>query len=345
MLNKPDIWRVNNHEGMRNMLRDTIEMQRVLSGLLKGEASITAVTPMTTGFSNDTYLIEGPDLILRLPPAAGAMLDGHDVVGQARIYAALAKAPGAPAVPRIVHVEDGTDLIGAPFFIMARIAGESVNDIDMQPWFTGAPDAVRHRMCRDWVSAFANLARLSPLEVLGAPVSPEDDLQMWQRFADAAQCPQLVNMIDRLLKVAAPITGNPAVIQGDPKLSNLMWQNERITAMLDFEMALNGEPLADLGYMLFFFASDHHAASRAQKLSGMLTRNEVIDQWEAVSGRSANGVVWHEIAQVGKVAAIVAQGVNMANTGRSDDPRLEVFKQNIGYYLGAMAAMLDGAGY
>ena len=327
------------------MSRDNAELRRILSGLLLSEAPITAVTPMTTGFSNDTYLIEGPDLILRLPPAAGAMLDGHDVIGQARIYAALATTPGAPQVPRIVHVEEATDLLGAPFFIMGRVPGESVNDIEMQDWFTGASDTVRNQMCCDWVSAFANLARLSPLAVLGAPVSPEDDLRMWQRFADAAQCPQLVDMIERLLKVTAPISGKPAIIQGDPKLSNLMWQNERITAMLDFEMALNGEPLADLGYMLFFFAGDHHAASRAQKLSGMLTRHEVIEQWEMSSGRSASGVVWHEIAQVGKLGAIIAQGVNMANPGRSNDPRLEVFKQNIGYYLGAMAAMLDGAGY
>jgi len=327
------------------MQRNNSEIQRILSGLLNNFAPITKVSPMTTGFSNDTYHIEGPDLILRLPPAAGAMLDGHDVIAQAQIYAALTNTPNAPAVPQIVHVEEDADLLGAPFFIMARVAGESVNDIEMQPWFTNASNAVRTNMCRDWISAFANLARLSPLEILGAPVSPEDDLRMWQRFADAAMCPQLVDMIERLLKVPAPISGSPAVIQGDPKLSNLMWQNERITAMLDFEMALNGEPLADLGYMLFFFASDHHAASRAQKLSGMLTRNEVIEQWELVSGRSASGVVWHEIAQVGKVAAIVAQGVNMANTGRSDDPRLEVFKQNIGYYLGAMAAMLDGAGH
>jgi len=259
------------------MPRDNSEIQRTLSKLLTKVAPITAVKPMTTGFSNDTYLIEGPDLILRLPPAAGAMLDGHDVVGQARIYAALANTPNAPAVPRIVHVEESPNLLGAPFFLMDRIVGESVNDIEMQPWFTDASDAARTQMCRDWVSAFANLARLSPLEILGAPVSPEDDLRMWQRFADAAACPQLVDMIERLLKVPAPISGSPALIQGDPKLSNLMWHNRRITAMLDFEMALNGDPLADLGYMLFFFASDHHAASRAQKLSGMLTRNEVIE--------------------------------------------------------------------
>ena len=110
-------------------------------------------------------------------------------------------------------------------------------------------------------------------------------------------------------------------------------------------MALNGEPLANLGYMLYSFESKFHAATRAQKLAGMLSRDEVIALWEQVSGRSAAGVFWHEIAQAGKLAAIIAEGVNMANTGRSNDPRLEIFKQNIGYFLGVMAKMLDGGGF
>ncbi len=324
------------------MARDNREIQRVLSGLLTGEPPITAVTPMTTGFSNDTYLIEGPDLILRLPPAAGAMLDGHDVIGQARIYAALGNTPAAPPVPRIVHLENGVDLLGAPFFIMGRIAGESVNDIDMQPWFTGAPDGVRNQMCRDWVSAFGNLALLAPLDVLGAPVSAEDDVRTWQRFADQAQCPQLADMIERLLKMPAPISGAPAVIQGDSKLSNLMWDDYRISAMLDWEMALNGDPLADLGYMLYLFESDYHDATRAPKLSGMLMREEVIALWEDVSGRSAKGIIWHEIAQIAKITAIIAEGSNMLNSGRSSDPKLAYFKSNLEHYLGVVGAMLAG---
>ena len=104
---------------------------------LSPKRPIIAVTPMTTGFSNDTYLIEGPDLILRLPPAAGAMLDGHDVIGQARIYAALGHARCAAGAAHRA-VDESADLLGAPFFIMDRIAGESVNDIEMQPWFTDA---------------------------------------------------------------------------------------------------------------------------------------------------------------------------------------------------------------
>ena len=100
--------------------------------------------------------------------------------------------------------------------------------------------------------------RLAPLDVLGAPVTPEDDVRKWQRFAEAAQCPQLADMIERLLQTPAPISGAPAVIQGDSKLSNLMWDDCRISAMLDWEMSLNGEPLADLGYMLYLFESEYH---------------------------------------------------------------------------------------
>jgi aminoglycoside phosphotransferase (APT) family kinase protein len=326
-------------------MRDIDQLATALRQYLPGGQGITTIRPLTTGFSNETYLIEGLDLILRLPPAAGAMLEGHDVVGQGRIYQELAAAPGAPPVPPVVSICSDSDVIGVPFFVMERIIGESIDDMNMTPWFIDGGDALRKQVCRDWLSAFAGLSNLEPLSVLGPVVSPEDDARMWRKFAQAADCPALVAMFDRLLATPAPLSGPPALIHGDPKLSNLMWHEHRITAMLDWEMALNGDPLANLGYMLFFFASEYHSATRAQKLPGMLTREDVIALWEDVSCRSAEGVVWHEIAQAGKLAAIIAEGANMANTGRSNDPRLEIFKQNIGYYLDVMAAMLDGGGF
>jgi aminoglycoside phosphotransferase (APT) family kinase protein len=325
-------------------VRDLEQLTEALRQYLPDGQGVSAIRPLTTGFSNETYLIEGLDLILRLPPAAGAMLEGHDVLGQGRIYQALAALPGAPPVPRVVANCADPGVIGVPFFVMERIAGEAIDDMVMTPWLIDGSDALRRRICSDWISAFSALSNLEPLPVLGPVVSPQDDVRMWRQFARKAECAELVGLFDRLLAMPAPVSGPPAVVHGDPKLSNLMWRNQHIAAMLDWEMALNGEPLANLGYMLFFFASDHHVASRAQKLSGMLTREEVINLWEEVSGRSAQGIVWHEIAQAGKTAAIIAEGVNMANTGRSDDPRLELFKQNIGYFLGAMEAMLNDAG-
>ncbi|HEX7781939.1 MAG TPA: phosphotransferase family protein [Sphingobium sp.] len=306
---------------------------------------ITRISPLTTGFSNETYLLEGLDAILRLPPSAGAMLDGHDVVAQARIYAELNTLPNAPIVPGIVAICDETILLGSPFFVMERVKGESIDDFNMRPWFIEGTDALRAEVCRSWVSAFASLSHLKPLRALGQEVTPEDDARMWREFACKADCSRLAELFDRLLALPAPRSGPTAIVHGDTKLSNLMWDGGQISAMLDWEMALNGEPLADLGYMLYGFESEHHAATRAQKLPGMLKRDEVISLWSEVSGRSADGVFWHEIAQIGKITAIIAEGANMYVTGRSTDPKLTIFQQSLGYYLGVMQSMLDAGGF
>lgn len=322
------------------MSRDMAAMLDALRGALPGGEGITHIAPLTTGFSNDTYRIEGLDLILRLPPSAGAMLDGHGVIAQARIYQELGALAHGPLVPRIAYVCEDESLLGSPFFAMECVAGEAIHDTDLQGWFTGASDATRAAYNRQWVSAFASLARLEPLAFLGAPVSPEDDARDWQAFATAADCPELVELFDRLLAKPAPRSGPPAIVHGDTKLSNLMWQQGAISAVLDWEMALNGEPLADLGYMLFGFASAHHGAMTPQRQPGMLGRDAVITLWEQVSRRSAEGVFWHEIAQIGKISAIIAEGANMFRTGRSADPKLALFVKNRDYFIGVMRAML-----
>ncbi len=302
---------------------------------------VAGLRPLTTGFSNETYLVEGPDLILRLPPAAGAMLDGWGVLDQARIYRALGEVAGGPPVPRVAAVSEDPDL---PFFVMERVPGEAIDDINMQPWFTEASDAERSRLCRTWIAAFARNAKLVPVAVLGPAMTPEEDLRRWRAFAGAAQSDATVSAIDRLLERPAPRSGPPAIVHGDPKLSNLMWSNGEISAMLDWEMALNGEPLADLAYMLYMFESHFHPPTRALKLSGMLSREEAIALWSAETGRPAKGVEWHEIAQFCKLCAIVAEGVNMRVSGRSSDPKLVYFQANLDSWLALTRSMLDDMG-
>jgi aminoglycoside phosphotransferase (APT) family kinase protein len=326
-------------------VRDLGLVRDMLAARLPDGDRIRGIDPITTGFSNETYVVQGLDLILRLPPSGGAMLDGRGVVEQARIYQQLATSDKAPPVPRIVDCCDDAGVIGVPFFVMERVAGESIHDIAMQSWFTDAPAAERTRMCTDWVTAIASLARLPPLAVLGPAITPEEDMRNWSAFASAADCPVVVEAIERLLKVPAPRSGKPAVIHGDPKLSNLMWEDRAITAVLDWEMALNGEPLSDLAYMLYGFESDFHPATRAQQLSGMLSRDEVIVLWSKVSGRPVEGLLWHEIAQFAKLCSILAEGVNMFRTGRSTDPKLTYFQKNLDNWIGVTNAMLDAGGF
>lgn len=326
-------------------MTDLDYISRALRRYLPDGDRLTDVVPITTGFSNETYLVRGLDLILRLPPSAGAMLDGHGVIAQARIYQELGRYKDAPQVPRVVAICEDASVLGVPFFVMERLPGEAIDDLNMQEWFANGPSELRADISRQWVVAFAKLSRLRPLEILGAVVTPEDDARTWQRFAQNARSPQLAKLFDRLLAFPAPTSGPPALIHGDSKLSNILWVEGKVGAVLDWEMALNGEPLANLGYMLYALASEYHAPARAYKLSGMLSRDQVIALWEDVSGRSADGVEWHEIAQLGKLAAIIAEGANMYISGRSSDPKLEIFTQSLEYYTGVMKAMLDGNGY
>ena len=197
-------------------MRNLDQLATELRPYLPGGQRINWIRPLTTGFSNETYLIEGLDLILRLPPAAGAMLEGHDVVEQGQIYQELAAVPGAPPVPGVVSICADPAIVGMPFFVMERVVGEAIDDIVMAPWFVEATDALRRQICADWISAFAGLSKLQPLAALGPPVSPEDDARMWREFARRAYCPELVALFDRLLTAPAPLSGPPAVIQGDP---------------------------------------------------------------------------------------------------------------------------------
>lgn len=321
-------------------MRDLNVIREGLARVLPDGDLITGIRAFSTGHSNETYLIEGLDVILRLPTSGEPLMPGsHDVIAQARIYEAVA-AQGVP-VPTILYTGDDRTVLGDPFFVMARVAGEEVNDYQPQASFADAPPAARATMCETWMNVFCGLARIAPLEKLGTAMSPEDQLRRWQAMARAAHCDTLVAQIDRLLAVPAPLSGAPAVVHGDPKLANLMWDRGALTAVLDWELAYNGDPLADLGYILFFFASDSHPANRACGYAGMWGREQIVANWAAQTGRPTAGIAWHEIAAAAKMAAIIAYGHHLYVSGKSTDARFLQWKVPLDRNLILLDRLLD----
>ncbi len=326
------------------MSRDTNAIAATLRDHLPGGAAIRAVLPLTTGFSNETYRIEGADWILRMPPAGGAIVEGHDVLAQARLYAALGAIEGGPPVPGIVAICEDKNVIGAPFFVMECVAGAEVHDTQLPDWFTAPGDDFRRSLSERWIAQVSQFAALPPLPLLGDPASPEQDARAWRAFAEKADCPPLVAAYDRLLSRPAPISGPPSIVHGDVKLSNFMWHEGELSAVLDWEMAINGEPLSDLGYLMIFHEGPFHRASTQLKEPGMLTRDQVIAMWEQVSGRSSEGLIWHEMAQIAKILCTMAEGTRLWVTGSSTDPKFSYFQKNLDYYLGVLTAMLGSEG-
>ncbi len=307
------------------MARDLEELAARLRKVLPGGASLKAVRKFADGHSNETYLIEGLDQILRVPQTGPALLDARDVIQQAKLYKEIEARPAGPPVPHVVFMAEDPGLIGEPFFVMDRIHAEPFGETEIPAWFADPPDSFRDALCRSYVDAVTRVHAIEPLPLIGPVVSPQTELERWRRFARISGNGRLVAAMDRLEARPSRISGAPTLVHGDCKPGNTMWRGNTIAALLDWEMSLNGDPLIDLGYMLFHFPSPWHSAALGVDLPGMWSREQVIAAWEAATGRSAEGVEWYEAEAFAKLAAIISHANYLFRSGQTDDPRWDAF--------------------
>ena len=97
-----------------------------------------------------------------------------------------------------------------------------------------------------------------------------------------------------------PSSGPATIVHGDYRLGNTMFALDapaRLTAVLDWEMATIGDPLADIGYlcMMWSQAGDPADGLRAAlgnvtRAKGFYTREELMARYEERSGRSVGDV-------------------------------------------------------
>ena len=95
-------------------------------GLTSADERELVVEPLGEGHSNVTLLLRCADreLVLRRPPRGPLPPSAHDVLREARLLRAL--EPTAARVPRVLAVCDDPAVIGAPFYVMERVAGDVV---------------------------------------------------------------------------------------------------------------------------------------------------------------------------------------------------------------------------
>jgi aminoglycoside phosphotransferase (APT) family kinase protein len=220
-----------------------------------GEVTITRVG---FGQSNITTIVtasDGREWVLREPPAGGHAQSAHDVAREARIMAGLAGS-GIP-VPRVVGT--GTTLAGADFVVMDRVPGAPLES-ESDAAALSPPD--RHELGLRVIRTLARLHTLNPASVglddLRSPTQvPYLERQIrrlsgtWDRVGSASIHAVVWQEAKARLTAGLPASQPPEVIMhGDFRLSNLLVQGPRITAVLDWELCTLGDPLADLAWLL-----------------------------------------------------------------------------------------------
>jgi aminoglycoside phosphotransferase (APT) family kinase protein len=291
--------------------------------------------PRATGFSNETVFFdvasrEGGQELVRRYVARVEQQDGPlfpvqtpaceiSVELQHRVMVAVAES-GAVPVPPLVAYEPDAEILGRPFFVMEFVAGEIPGDVPRysQQGFLveKAGPAQRGRLVRDGIERFAALQRidwrhagLDWLDPSGGAPSLRQQLDLHRDYAlrelRGREHPVLLRALDWLAANAPD--ARAGLSWGDARIGNMIWQDYRCAAVLDWEAAALLPPEADLGWWIMFdrMSFDDMGVAR---LEGFPTREEMVELWQERSRRAvAGGIDYWEIFAVMRFCAIMVK--------------------------------------
>jgi aminoglycoside phosphotransferase (APT) family kinase protein len=271
------------------------------------------------GRSNLTYRVtDGAESwVLRRPPLGHVLATAHDMAREFRVISAL--EPTSVPVPHAHQLVEDTSVIGAPFYLMSEMPGVALRERSQCPWLNSEKATV---LSRKLVDVLADLHSVDPDSVgLGDFGRPEGFLarqvKRWGKQLDASRSRDLPGIDELRDKLAGTVPDSPrvAIIHGDYRLDNALVTESplRISAVLDWEMATLGDPLADLGLLYVYWAglgADPAAGSDpitggVTSLPGFLSADELVARYTARTGTDTSGLGWYIAFGYFKLAVIV----------------------------------------
>jgi aminoglycoside phosphotransferase (APT) family kinase protein len=295
------------------------------------------------GHSNVTYLVRrgGERFVLRRPPRPPLPPSAHDVLREARLLSALTDT--AARVPAVLAVCDDDSVLGVPFYVMEEVAGEVVTDT-LPPVL--ADRAERARVGDDLIDALVEIHavdwRAAGLEGFGKPSGYlERQLRRFNGLWEHNKTRELaiVAEVGDWLTANMPDSPPATIVHGDYRLGNVMIAADppgRVVSVFDWELATIGDPLADVGYLtVTWVGPDDPADTMFSQLSavtreaGFPTADELVDRYEARSGRSVDALHWYQTLALWKAAVFMEGNLKRFLAGASDDAYMTIFDEGV----------------
>jgi aminoglycoside phosphotransferase (APT) family kinase protein len=307
------------------------------------------------GQSNLTYMVRDASdgkWVLRRPPLGHLLASAHDVAREARILRALE----ATAVPTPVVYGQTADpsFTDAPLVLMEFVEGLVVDRMPIAESLTPA-----HRR-QIGLSLPRTLATTHAVDIASVGLNDlashnsyaQRQLKRWAGQWEQSKTRDLPDLDDltRRLIAAAPEQRELTLVHGDFHLRNVITsiQTGDVVAVLDWELATLGDPLADIGTMLAYWVEPGEETGhefQASALAGFPNRAEIAGLYVEATGRDPAALeYWHALG-LWKVA-IIAEGVmrraneepeNKAAAGTPTIDRIDAFVRTA-------RAVADGAG-
>jgi aminoglycoside phosphotransferase (APT) family kinase protein len=301
------------------------------------------------GRSNLTYAVtsaDGRKTVLRRPPVSHVLSTAHDMAREYRVISAL-RDTDVPVAPALAFCADEA-VNDRPFYLMEFVDGYVLRDV---AGTEAVLDEARRKMAGEQLIDV--LAAIHDVDVDAVGLGDfarrdgyiERQLRRWHgQFGKSQEQAKeigvyrpvpLVDEVHKLLTDMLPVQQGTAIVHGDYRLDNTIMSGDgRIMAVLDWELCTLGDPLADVGTLIAYWAEDGGqntpssavvtmAQSAATGLPGFPSRTELADRYSANSGRDLADLNFYVAFAYWKLACIlegvfVRYAANAMGTAASD---------------------------
>lgn len=316
---------------------DTDRLATWMDGVGLAEGEPVEHTFISGGTQNEIYEIRRGDLhaALRIPPAGAPAARDEGIVREYRIIDAL----GGTDVPHTEALALCTDpaVLGRTFYLMGYVDGWSPMSLAGKAWpapFDTDMDA-RRGLAFELVDGIALLSRVDwrarGLAELGRPDGyHERQVDRWTAFLDRIKGRELpgFDVAAAWLRAHRPLDYVPGIMHGDYQFANVMYRHgapARLAAIVDWEMGTVGDPKLDLAWVVHGWPDDTadpgDAFSGYVDMTGMPSRDEILDRYREVSGRQVDDIDYYVVLAKWKLAVVLEQGFQRAG----DDEKLQAF--------------------
>jgi aminoglycoside phosphotransferase (APT) family kinase protein len=331
---------------------DTARLEPWLRERLPGAEGALSVAQFHGGKANLTYLLRfgesnSPrEFVLRRPPLGPIPPGAHDMRREHRVLSALYRR--FPLAPQSLLLCEDESVIGTVFIVEERRYGFVIRD-DIPAEFAGRPELNR-RIGLALVDALADLHRVDPHDIglgdLGRIEGYlERQLSGWSRRWEASLGgPEEVQSRDGMapaldwLSRRLPKERAGTLLHNDYRLDNCLLDAGDpacIAAVLDWDMCTQGDPLADLGYLLNYWVEPdddpdwHTIASMPTWRDGFPSRAEAIARYAARTGSDVGDVLWYQVFAAFKLAVIIQQIYIRYVRGQTRDARFASYAKRV----------------
>jgi aminoglycoside phosphotransferase (APT) family kinase protein len=277
-------------------------------------------TLIAGGKSNLTFEVtsEAGVVILRRPPSGELLPSAHDMGREARIQLALAGT--SVPVPKVVLQEASGDVLSVPFYVMEKVPGHVIR-AELPHGYAESPGE-KLALANALVDVLADLHRVDPEAIgLGDYGRPygylERQIRRWNGQWERTKTRE-VKAVDELggrLARLMPASQRESIVHGDYRLDNCLMalaDPSRVTAVLDWELSTLGDPLTDLGLLLFYWrepGEDERVLTPAvTRNPGFPRRAHLAERYAQRTGASLDDIAFYEAFAHFKFA-VIAQGI------------------------------------